>query len=239
MDEFSVDSNYLNLVQNISADNEQLLRSCTKLMESLPVSEPQFCSYIKEQKSHDAFNLSNQDASYMDYLNTTVANVEWPTILGDFRSLSSKLTELGRKAESAKLNHMVAVPTDPVPQPNGMPSMLIPELLRTKRSPEQELKNERVRKLVRPTIEKIPCDSKGNPNEKEAGIGVITVRSMILRYNSTIDEVLKELMESKIRSDLKHNCDATTTAFSVSRTKKSPHSARDLMKYLHTGQFGD
>lgn len=116
-------------------------------------------------------------------------------------------------------------------------SHLSPELLRTKQSPEQELKEDRVCQAVQPMIRKIPCDEKGLPNEKEAGVGVVTVRSLIYRYNSSIDEAVAEILGGVSRARLKRQSDATVLKFSsVSKKSKASPAACDMMSYLHTGR---
>lgn len=231
----------MELLKAVRHSSDQLLKACGKLVQKLPVGETHFAAHFEQQRgkidkggSAGASEQQAEDAkqrelnaSYAAYLNDFSATIEWPTLLGDFRGIAHQLAALNAKAENSQLKHVVAVPTDPAAQPNGMPSMIVPELLRTKRPPEQEAQDEQVRKKVK------GFDGVFVDDEAQATGRANELRTQFYRYNSMIGDVIKGIKESESHRSLHKQMGEIVTQYSVSAVSEPPKVGIQLLSYVH------
>mmetsp|Transcript_5827 Transcript_5827/g.14937 ORF Transcript_5827/g.14937 Transcript_5827/m.14937 type:complete len:235 (-) Transcript_5827:204-908(-) len=210
------------LLRQVQGSSHQLLRSCTKLCESLP----------------DAPALPGGEG-------------EWPRLLGHFRNVSAQIADLGGWSDLQQLEHAVAVPTHPAPHPDGRPSMRVPELLRTKRPPEQEAEEAEVRARIAMFMpeESLPKEER----EQVAAERLGQMRDCVNQYNKAIDDVVGKFLEGEAFSSadpavnqalaneprlrLKRKCADTVTRFLAKRKDKRTQQGVDLLAYLHTGHL--
>jgi hypothetical protein len=197
------------LLTTVQSGSQQLLRSCVKLAEALPVGGAAGAA------------------------EGAVLAGEWPRLLGLFKQVAAQMGDLGGRADLQQLEHVVAVPTNPAAQPDGRPSMAVPELLRTKRVPEQEREEDEIRKLAEPFL---PAEEDAAEREQVAGERLGQMRHSIMLYNREIDSAVTAVLESEQRARLKRKAADTVTRFAAKRAEPKLAAEIDLLAWMHTGQ---
>mmetsp|Transcript_1775 Transcript_1775/g.2804 ORF Transcript_1775/g.2804 Transcript_1775/m.2804 type:complete len:234 (-) Transcript_1775:503-1204(-) len=159
-----------------------------------------------------------------------LGSADWPQLLGQFKVVSAQLSHF---VDMQQLEHTVAIPTHPAALPDGRPTLVVPDLLRTKRVPEQEAAENEVRELVKPFLpeESLPKDER----ESQAQERLAQMREVVDVYNKSIDAVMDNFLASKSRNALKRKMHDTVTEFSAKKTKTRPQTGIDMLAYLHTG----
>lgn len=161
------------------------------------------------------------------------ASADWPVLLGRFKAVAQHLDEVARQTER-QLEHWVPVPVEPAAAPDGRPTMVVPQLLRTKKPPEQEIAERRVRKQVQDFLPEAGGDKA--KREEEAAVRLNGFTNVVHNYNTAVDAVIDGLRKSDATKALKRKADETVTQFAAKKRATKPVDGIDLFAYLYTGK---
>lgn len=160
------------------------------------------------------------------------SKAEWPELLGHFKNVGQQLAEVSSRTER-HLEHAVPVPTAPAASQDGSPTMFIPELLRTKKPPEQEADEEDVRDAIAGFL---PDNDREEAREEEASLRLAQFNSAIFKYNRDLDDLVARFRDGEHRTSLKRKCGETVTKFSAKRRVERSPVAIDMINFMYTGQ---
>mmetsp|Transcript_15301 Transcript_15301/g.24891 ORF Transcript_15301/g.24891 Transcript_15301/m.24891 type:complete len:212 (+) Transcript_15301:140-775(+) len=163
-------------------------------------------------------------------------DADFPKILGHFKNIGNQLETLAATAER-ELEHTVPVPTGPANTPEGIPTMLVPDLLRTKRLPEQEAEEKKVRESAEVQRLLPPKELGKAEREAEAAVRADQLRQHLFESNNKIESVIKKFNKGELRKNLKRKAGETISKLSGKKVYKRQQEGIDLFAYLYTGQF--
>ncbi|GBG26887.1 Cyclin-U4-1 [Hondaea fermentalgiana] len=157
---------------------------------------------------------------------------EWPELLGHFKNVGQQLAEVSSKTER-HLEHAVPVPTAPAASQDGSPTMIVPELLRTKKPPEQEATEEEIRESI---VGFLPDNDREEAREEEASLRLAQFNNANFKYNRDLEDLVGRLRDSDQRASLKRKCNETVTRFSARKRADRSQIATDMVAALFVGQ---
>ncbi len=202
------------VLSQLESGSGQLVRSCTLLQESIPTVS----------------NDPTQDRG------APGKNTDWPVLLGSFKNISNLLNDLGQVAEE-QLEHTVPVPKAPGVDKEGRPTMVIPNLLTTKLSPEIEKSEQELRK----SLKKFLPASDLNDEERETICvqRIQDLKNSVRKLNKDLDETVEDFVTSESFALLKQKAGATLTKFSAPNSTRKSQEGVDLLQYMLYGQCKD
>ena len=206
------DNTVIETISYIDSGSLQILKSCEKLKETMLLDSNDLLKTKGSLRTHTSFEI------------------EWSRMLGHFRAISSQLNDITEKMDQHDLQNIVAVPTDPVSLPTGQPTMVIPELLRTKCSPEQSKITEALFNSIKPSI---PSSQDENEREKQMNSINQRLRSSIKQYNDSIDHATKKFLRSNLRAVIRTKGEQTLSEYSVKHVQQRPAVGLELLSLLH------